>query len=145
MNPEPTRTRPIDIKTVGNMALRQAESRVWASIKSNGCRTPVLRSGFAVRARVRRGFVASTSTHRHLEPRPCVTRELATVANGPGTTQRVEAPEAYASIPPIDPQNSYDIVIIGAGNAGLALACTLCERSLLRVLPITALIAIRTA
>lgn len=41
------------------------------------------------------------------------------------------SPDQEITVPHIGPEDSYDIVIIGGANAGLALACALCMSNLL--------------
>ena len=47
-------------------------------------------------------------------------------------------PPNVSTIPSISPENTFDIVIIGGGNAGLALTCALCELPLSNGCPVRA-------
>jgi len=94
-----------------------------------GPRMIALRQGLVLlRARP---SVAPRSVARAISTTATPSRSTIKPATGlPGKT-RCHSTQAGPSspIPEITQENTYDIVIIGAANAGLALACSLCESS----------------
>jgi ubiquinone biosynthesis monooxygenase Coq6 len=81
----------------------------------------------ATTLRTRSGLSRTVASRSRIPARSSsvlASRYYATVSSSSTASPTVEA---TTPVPPISPQNTYDIVIIGAGNAGLALAASLRE------------------
>jgi NADPH-dependent 2,4-dienoyl-CoA reductase/sulfur reductase-like enzyme len=115
------------------MAFRHSEPWLRATLRTSASHSPV-RSSIRVlggRARARQSLHTSPVATR-LETRPALAaRGYASIASSPAVVQH-GIDDVQDSLRAITSEDSYDIVIIGAGNAGLALACALREGGFVR-------------
>lgn len=96
---------------------KRALSQVVAASSRTSAVRPSRRAAYALRCRTRSSNSAvSYPIRQSLDTARCSSRNYSSIAPQQGTT---------IPIPQISDRDTYDIVIIGAGNAGLALACTL--------------------
>jgi ubiquinone biosynthesis monooxygenase Coq6 len=79
----------------------------------------------APRAVVARSYSRVSTCTVSRPPRAVVARSTPRLAHAGPSRLHSTAPPPASVIPEISVRDSYDIVIIGGGNAGLALACAL--------------------
>jgi hypothetical protein len=104
-----------------SMCTRQIASTAKVATKRQSALASIATSAPVSRMRTR------SYSPRTVSARPTVrSQSLAPLPRFASTLNDTPVADA-SSVPVISAENTYDVVIIGAGNAGLALAASLCE------------------
>lgn len=121
-----TSAPPVNMKSARQLHAARSLSRLG---EPSASRAPILGGSVALRSTAPTGLLRTTPTRQRLAQRHSASSSLQRSYATHTTHTTPSSVESSSSIPDISPEDTYDIVIIGGANAGLALACALRKSS----------------